>query len=411
MSNRPSALPTIGERIRQLRSQRNPSMTQREVAERAGVSIDLISKLEQGVKQHTMLVTLHKIAAALDVDVAVLLAQPERIDVAADQDQERERGVLAIRRAVTAPDDGAEPADLGDLKRSARYAWSAHRRSHYDVLGRMLPDFIGAARATASASDSPEVFAVLSDAYVVATPMLVYLGYVDLAYLIMERALVAADRSNDPLRRAAASGRMSWMLLHHTGSADQARQLAAGEAARIEPRLGTALPDEIAVWGGLLVDAAVAAARAGRTEEADDLLNLAEIAALRLDAVPQEGRSPEGFYGRPQFGLPLVIMQQADGAVVTGRPGRALEVASRMPPDMALPLDWRARHMADVAAAQMHSGKDAAATETLLAVERMSPEWMRYQSYPRVIVRELLERERRARTPRLRALAARLNVA
>src|SRR6266542_4014440 len=84
---------TIGERVRQLRHQQ--SMTQRELAERAGVSADLISKLEQGQKQTALLVTLHKIAGALDVDVSVLLARPARVEVTDD-----DGGVLAIRRAA-----------------------------------------------------------------------------------------------------------------------------------------------------------------------------------------------------------------------------------------------------------------------------------------------------------------------
>src|SRR6266498_1513153 len=85
---------TIGERVKQLRLQRAPRMTQRELAERAGVSIDLISKLEQGQKQTALLITLHKIAGALDVDVAALLARPSRIDVA-EEDQDT-GGVLAV---------------------------------------------------------------------------------------------------------------------------------------------------------------------------------------------------------------------------------------------------------------------------------------------------------------------------
>jgi len=93
---------TIGERIRQLRLQRDPQMTQRELAERAGVSVDLISKLEQGRKQTALLVSLHKIARALDVDASMLLARPSRIDVA---DDAQDHGVLAIRRALwLAPD-------------------------------------------------------------------------------------------------------------------------------------------------------------------------------------------------------------------------------------------------------------------------------------------------------------------
>jgi hypothetical protein len=104
-------------------------------------------------------------------------------------------------------------------------------------------------------------------------------------------------------------------------------------------------------------------------------------------------------------------MQSVDVAVVTDRPGLALERARRMPPDAALPLAARARHLADVAYAQTALGRDRAATDTLLAVERTAPNWVRYQTYPRLIVGELLERERRARTPGLRGLARRLGVA
>lgn len=395
---------TIGERIKQLRLQGAPRMTQRELAERAGVSVDLISKLEQGQKQTALLVSLHKIAGALDVDVAMLLARPSRIDVAED---DQDRGVLAIRRAITAVREDAEPASVDELQQSARYAWSAYWTNRFDVLGGLLPGFIGAARASAHATDSPEAFAALSDAYGVAASMLVHLAHVDLAYLAMERAIAAADRSDDPLRRAALSGWMSWLLLHHTGSFDQARQLAVDEADRMEPRLGKARPEQISVWGGLLVSGAVAAARDDQPDTADDMLNLAEAAATRLNAADYQVRTD---YERP-FGLPLVVMQSVDVSVVTDRPGRALEVAKRMSPDAALPLAARARHLADVASAQTSLGKDRAATDTLLTVERTAPDWMRYQPYPRAIVRELLERERRARTPLLRGLAHRLGVA
>jgi hypothetical protein len=85
-------------------------------------------------------------------------------------------------------------------------------------------------------------------------------------------------------------------------------------------------------------------------------------------------------------------MQQVDVSVVTDRPSRALKLAKRMPPDAELPVASRARHLADVAFAQ-------------------TAKWVRYQPYTRLIVGELLERERRARTPGLRGLARRLSVA
>lgn len=396
---------TIGERVKQLRLERTPRMTQRELAERAGVSVDLISKLEQGQKQTALVTTLHKIAGALDVDVTALLARPTRIDVS--EDDQDQGGVIAIRRAITAVSDDADTASLDELKQSARYGWASYWTNRFDVLGGLLPGFIRAARASAHESGHPEAFAALSDAYGVSASMLVHLGFIDLAYLSMERAIAAAERSDDPLRRAALSGWMSWLLLHQTGSFDQAHRLAVDEADRTEPSLAKAEPRQISVWGGLLVSGAVAAARDNQPDTADDMLNLAEAAATRLDGAGYEVRTD---YERP-FGLPLVVMQSVDVSVVTDRPGRALEVAKKMPPDARLPLAAKARHLGDVAYAQTSLGRDREATDTLLTIERTAPDWMRYQPYPRTIVRELLERERRARTPRLRGLAQRLGVA
>jgi hypothetical protein len=137
----------------------------------------------------------------------------------------------------------------------------------------------------------------------------------------------------------------------------------------------------------------VAAARDGQASEADDILNLAD------DATRLEGAGPAVRldYLSP-FGQPLVVMRQVDVSVVTDRPSRALKLAKRMPPDAELPVASRARHLADVAFAQTALGQDREATDTLLAVERLAPHWVRCQPYPRLIVGALLERERRART-------------
>ena len=220
-------------------------------------------------------------------------------------------------------------------------------------------------RLNAHESAHPEAFAALSDAYGVSASMLVLLGHVDLAYLSMERAIGAADRSNDPLRRAALSGWMSWLLLHQTGSADQAQRLAVDEADRVEPRqVSKAKPEQISVWGSLLVSGAVAAARDNQPDTADDMLSLAEAAATRLNAANYQVRSD---YETP-FGLPQVIMQSVDVCVVTDRPARALEEAKRMPPDAQLPLAAKARHLGDVAYAQTSLGRDREATDTLLTM-------------------------------------------
>jgi hypothetical protein len=84
-------------------------------------------------------------------------------------------------------------------------------------------------------------------------------------------------------------------------------------------------------------------------------------------------------------------------------------MARTMPPDSALPLASRSRHLADVAHAQLRLGQDGAAESALLTVERAAPEWTAYHQLPRVLVGELLTRGRPS--PRLRELAHRLNAA
>lgn len=62
---------TIGERIQELR---RPTFTQHDLAVAADVSVDVIRKLEQGRRLTASIPTLARIARALGVDLAELLA-------------------------------------------------------------------------------------------------------------------------------------------------------------------------------------------------------------------------------------------------------------------------------------------------------------------------------------------------
>lgn len=394
----------IGGRIKELREGREPRLSQRELAERAGVSVDTISKLEQGRRQTALVPTLLRIAAGLDVDLAQLFAPPPRID--GDGLDAEAAGVLAIRHAVITSRPAGEPLSVDDLEREMGSVWAHYWNSRFEVLGRTLPALIQAARVTVDIEPSPTAWAALADLLGAGASMLVHLGQLDLAYLLMKQAENAAVRSGDELRHAAVVGWTSWLLLHQAGGNDEAQHLAISQAAAVEPSsFSKASPTRVAVWGSLLVSGAVAAARENDAGQADDILNLAEVAALRLEALPGQTTSP---YER-NFGRELVAMQGVDIAVVTGRPGLALERAGRMEPLRAMPLAARARHAADRAYAYTQLGHSSKAEATLLSLEREAPQWMRYQPYPRVIVRELWEQNKR-RSGGLRGLAGRLSV-
>src|SRR5437763_13760915 len=94
---------TIGERIRELR---NGWLSQQELATAAGVSVDLIRKLEQGQRHTASVINLQKIANALDVDLVELFGQPTRPPTGAPNS-----GVVALRQALTPIDDVVERDD------------------------------------------------------------------------------------------------------------------------------------------------------------------------------------------------------------------------------------------------------------------------------------------------------------
>ncbi|WP_235989800.1 helix-turn-helix domain-containing protein [Streptomyces ureilyticus] len=83
--------PGIGDRIARLRMRRK--LTQEGLAERAGLSVDVVRKLEQGVRQTARLTTLNALARALDVEPSTLVGQPATFEV---RDEEDQPSVLAL---------------------------------------------------------------------------------------------------------------------------------------------------------------------------------------------------------------------------------------------------------------------------------------------------------------------------
>jgi transcriptional regulator with XRE-family HTH domain len=375
----------IGQRIRELRTERMPALTQEALAERAGVSVDVIRKLEQGRKVSARLPTLASIAEALDVDLSALVGRPRYLEsVPADG------GLLALRRALTPVSDPAgEPLSL-DLPAELAEAWDCYWTGEYDRATAILSPLLDAARTTRNAD-------VLADGMRCAASLLVHLGHDDLALFAIMKA---AEVVTEPLLQSAVQGTRAWVLMNQARPGDAAT-VAVKEADRIEPRR-RARNDQIVVWGGLLVTAATAFARAGDDDQAQSLLRDAHGAAVKLG-------KPSTAFNQP-FGEAQTVMQSVDVAVVAGNHVAALERAGRMPAGLpGLPLAARARHMTDVAASHTALGQVDRAEEILLKVERDAPRWMRYQVFPKAVVAELAVGRRPS--PRIRQLARRLGVA
>jgi transcriptional regulator with XRE-family HTH domain len=387
---------TIGSRIRSLRG---GVLTQQCLADVAGVSVDLIRKLEQGVRQTASIASLQKIARALDVDVAELLGKPRSLPSA-----DPNAGTVAIRRALTPVDDllgetlvQVEALNVRDARRSVEYAWGAYWTGRYDVLSAVLPGALPQLRATVRTDERGELQDLLARLYWVTACTLVQLGQTDPAYLAIRQALHAATASEDELLYATLCGSLAWQLLVQ-GRYDEAHAVAVRAAGTIEPQ-GQVTPAHLSAYGSLILTGATAAGRDGRSGEAEHLVSIAEGVAQRVGG---DRHDYETYFGPSQ-----VVMQRVDIEVVTEQYERALTTAKRMPERVALPLAARARHLTDQALAHSRLGASGRALDALLAAERVGPDWIRYQTLPRMIVSELLHRDRRAP---LRGLARRLGV-
>lgn len=390
---------TIGERIKQLRN--GVLMTQDDLAAAAGVSTDLVRKLEQGRRHTASIGSLHRIAAALDIDLGELLGRGNMPDAAPHA------GVVALRQAVADVADllgdvEGEPLSLREAERSVTYLWGAYWSGKYEQLTELIPQALTGLRATLHAADSstrPKAAEQLAWGYWVAASTLTHLLQPDAAFMAVRRAVDLASSGDDAILAAALKGSLSWQLMVG-GRFIEAERVAIRTAESIEPR-GDVPVQDLSAYGSLLITAATAAARDDRRTTAADFLGSASEVAQRVGCDRIDYETP--------FGPSQVTMQTVDVSVVTEDYPAALDAASQMPANPGLPLAARCRHLTDRACAHANLGQEEKALALLLTAEGMSSDWIRHQTLARAVTRDLLTAERRRSTP-LRQLAKRIGV-
>jgi transcriptional regulator with XRE-family HTH domain len=383
---------TIGSRLRTARRERG--LTQEALAERAEVGLGVISDLEQERRETARITTLTKLADALGVTLSALLDRRERME------REQPAGVLGVRDALlsisdlpgvdTAADDGT-PTPLASLELSVRRGWELYWAGRLGDLAGMLPGLIGEARLTRGQS-GPQAARPLAQAYQLAADLMVHVGSDDLAMVAAERALHAAANGDDELQHAILAGTASWVLLHQ-GRAGEAEQVARVAAEKIEPRMSSATPEHLTVWGSLLLSAAAPAATASRGADVESYIGLARSAAGRFEADRHDYWT--------SFGPTQVSMQACYANTVLGRPGRALKAAQGVRRKDLLGISWGAHHLdkAQALATDGRPGDNRRAVDALAVAHGVSPEWFRHQGLARSLTRELADRRTRLGEP------------
>jgi transcriptional regulator with XRE-family HTH domain len=377
---------STGDRIRSVRKRRG--LTQKQLAERAGLSVSWISHQEQGIAPEAPLETLHKVAVALKVPTSALAgtARPPGAHPHTAEDWAEVRDAL---RAPPQPEAQATADGVLEMLEAVRPMLAANR---YSAVAAILPPLIRDAR-TLGDRDHGARSRVLNLTAWLLTQTRQWADAGTAAQMAIEAA------AGNVLNEAAAVNTLCWSLLRQ-GQLTQALEIAAAKAGEIEPRFSAARPRELALWGRLLLAVTNAAVRDNRPDEAADALSLASAAAERI------GReiSADGSTTRT-FGPVTVRMIAVENAVLTEHPDQALAIARDLPPSPLHPLSAsRCRHRLDVANAHVMLRDYDKAIGTFQGLQEDVPEWLAQQRYARVILADMTGK-RRLLTKDMRELA------
>ncbi|MCL3997395.1 helix-turn-helix domain-containing protein [Streptomyces lavenduligriseus] len=398
----------LGDRIARLR--RLADLTQEALAERSGVSVDLVRKLEQKRKHSARLPTLHALSGGLGVELTALLGDPPAIPSTGEPDPPQ---LVALRRAIMPPlfvppqePKGVEKLSLPLLWREIADGWTLYHDAEFGRLMEMLPGMVGDARFAAAVGTTDERAAgeaALGKTLQLAGHLAIRLGKTDLALSALERAMNAAERSSDPLLARMISNSLAWNY-QRQNRLDDAKHLAVHAADGLERERGRSV-EGLRVWGGLIMSAATSAARSGDYETAGDMMRTAEDATRRLTtlAPPADGRMVS------VFSRSSVRIERVRLAVQHARPEEALSLAKGLRPGADIPPSWRTWLLLDVARAHTDVGDAEGAVKTLEKLRRTAPTWMRHHTHAVAIATDLWAGSHRP--PGLRKLAEFLGVA
>lgn len=390
----------MGRRVAYWRGRRK--LSQQVLADRLGKSKSWVDKVERGVRSLDKVSTLQDIAAVLRINTAALLGR----DAKPAGMTERVEGVERIRAALSTYEIALERSTARDvlpvdrLVRQAAHVWTTFQYARYPQVVDLVPGLLAEAQR-AHARDPGAGRVALVEAYRVTGSVLVKLGAPDVAWLAVDRAMLAA--TGDRVLVAAAAVQLG-QVLRASGRARVAKSVMLSAAYRIAPPAsGPGDPAELSLCGTLLVQAALAAARDGNDRAAVDLVDEAGEMAARVG----DGHD----HYRTGFGPTAVELARIAVAVEQGDAEDAMARHERVTARDGwrwLSAEHRAAYLVDVARAYLHADDPVGAGRVLVEADRIAPAEIRHRPAGRDMLAQIV-RECAAPTT-LTHLAATLGV-
>ncbi|MFD8559655.1 helix-turn-helix domain-containing protein [Streptosporangium canum] len=396
----------VGERVAFYR--KSQGKKQAVVAGLAGIAPDYLSQIERGKRVPTVAV-LHRISQILNVPVSVLLGEPAF----------EEHGVIhptgkALHRVLTSyepitPDTPAP--DLADLRNRVNALWSAWQTSptrftHVAPLVAGLTADVQLAvrslRASTEKDARKSVYQISSDLYFLLRTFSKRIGRPDLSMLVADRAVAAAEETDEPLRIAAAKWNMGQILLAQS-EAEGAEDVAIRASEDLRRETHVPLAEKAAMEGALALVSTIAAVRKGDYWAARE--------RLRNRALPAAKASGEGNVFWTVFGPLNVQLHALSIEVEAGETSEALRQADKIDLTRLPSAERRTTFALEVARCYDQRRDDAAVFLHLLNAEASGPEDLKYNVLARDLARGLLKRARPTYAPQVRAMAERIGLA
>jgi transcriptional regulator with XRE-family HTH domain len=362
------ATATVGDRIRRWRLRRG--MSQRVLADLAGLSQPYVSQVESGRRSVERRATLTAIAAALQVSVAELLGHAEPGEPARDQARAY---VPAIREALIMREAGERSSDPVP-EEVVRRAMLAEVRCDYPAAMAPLPGLLRAATG-------PQLVDLLRFTMFLLNSH----GQPDLARDAARLSLAEARKLDDPAWLGVAA--FAWPTRCRRRSPASRRRPPPGPLP-LQPH--AADPQVRQVYGMLHLTAGLRNAIASRPQAAGDWVEEAKSEAASLG-------EPEGLgFAMLMFGPTNVGVWEVNIAAELGDPVEVLRIADRVTPDRLPGAQRRANYHANRGRALVGvGGRDDEAVTAFLRAEEHAPQWLRNQPIVRDAVHVILTRTRR----------------
>ncbi|MFF4228986.1 helix-turn-helix domain-containing protein [Streptomyces sp. NPDC001820] len=377
---------SIGERIAFYRRRRG--YTQEVLAGLVGRSTDWLAKAETGRRKPPRIDMLAELARILRVPLADLVGQTMLVE-----DEKQQDDVPAVRDALMSPrrlsrllfglEAEAQLPTPAPIAVRVEKAWNDYQGGRLGSVIAALPGLLQTAqeledRAARRGEDRHDCWAVSARTHHLAATTLAKVGESDLSWLAAERAMQAADSSDDPLVLASAARSGTHALLAN-GRYEAAMQLGDATANWLAPRVADSDPSALSLLGMIHLRAAVAAARHQDRPTATRLLNRAEELADNLGS--------DENYWQTGFGPTNVLLHRLSIELDLDNVAYVVE-NGRINVDH-MPQERSVSHRIDFARALSLAGHGDEAFAELRTAERTSPQLVRNNPRVRETLRDL----------------------